>query len=156
MFDPLPDKDAKPIAYLKRFFVVFCSACLVVGLISAYRAWFQVHGLRLTSGDRILRSGSTVQTEVASYGRTFVTVRIELIQGEHSETLALQRVSPNDWASFDPRIRREAQTVVLTPEVLARFSPGAASVRATALGGPQWTRTPPPVVREIGVEIRRD
>jgi hypothetical protein len=42
---------------------------------------------------------------------------------------------------------------VVTPELLARFASGAAVVRATAHGRPQWMRTPPPEVREVAVEI---
>jgi len=155
MFDPLPIKDGKPIAYLKRFFVIVCSAFLVIYLISGYRAWFQIHSLNVTA-DQILRSGSTINTNVVSYGRTFVTVRTELIQGQHIETIALQRVPGNAWGLFDPRVKREAQAVVLPPELMARFSSGGALVRATAIGGPQWTRTPPPVVRELNVEIKHD
>jgi len=156
MFDPIPIKDAKPIAYLKKAFVVFCAAFVVIGLISAYRAWFQVHSLALTASDQRLHPGSIIHTDAASYARTFVTVRIELIQGGKSETLAMQRLMPNDWSLFDPRIRRGEQTAVVTPDILRRFSPGAALVRATALGGPQWMRTPPPVVREMGVEITQE
>ena len=156
MFDPIPIKDAKPIAYLKKTFVVFCSAFVVIGLISAYRAWFQVHSLELTSTDQRLHAGSIIHTNAASYARTFVTVRIELIQGEKSQTLAMQRLQPNEWSLFDSRIRRGEQTTVVTPEILQRFSPGVALLRATALGGPQWMRTPPPTVREMGVEIMQE
>jgi hypothetical protein len=41
------------------------------------------------------------------------------------------------------------------PELLARFQMGAAKVRATAAGRRQWTRLPPPEVREITVGIER-
>jgi hypothetical protein len=69
--------------------------------------------------------------------------------------LAVQQVRGNDWASFDPRPRRASQRVLLTPEQLARFPDGPATVRATATGRPQWLRLPPPTVREAAVEIRR-
>ena len=45
--------------------------------------------------------------------------------------------------------------VVVTPELLGRFEPGAALVRATAHGRSQWLRTPPPEVREVAIEIRQ-
>ena len=66
---------------------------------------------------------------------------------------ALQYLSDNDWAFLDPRPRQAAQTSVLTFDVLSRFEKGKALLRATALGRPQLGRTPPPVVREVEVEI---
>lgn len=91
-----------------------------------------------------------------SSGRTTIDVRVELIQAGHSETLAVQQVRGNDWASFDPRPRRASQSVVLTPDQLARFLPAPAAVRATATGRRQWLRLPPPTVREAAVEIQRE
>jgi hypothetical protein len=76
------------------------------------------------------------------------------VQGSHAETLAVQFVRGNEWGSIDPRARRASQAVVLAPEVLSRFRAGAAVLRATATGRPQWMRLPPPTVRESAVEIR--
>lgn len=154
MFDSLSFQDALPIAYLKKAILVFLAVFLVIGMAASYRAYFQVHSLELHFTERMLRNGSAIQTTVVSYGRTSVSVRLELIQGAHAETLALQRLPKNKYAFFDPRTQQASQTVALTPEILARFQPGTAQVRATALGGPQWTRTPPPVVRELSVEIQ--
>jgi len=83
-----------------------------------------------------------------------VDVRLELIQEEHSETLAVQHVPDNTYAFFDPRAQRASQTVLITQEILAKFQAGKAKVRATATGRPQWTRLPPPVIRELEVEIQ--
>jgi hypothetical protein len=38
--------------------------------------------------------------------------------------------------------------------MLARFEPGTATLRATAVGRPQWLRVPPPTVREQPVIIQ--
>jgi hypothetical protein len=56
--------------------------------------------------------------------------------------------------AYDPRFRRGSLSVVLTPELLGCFRPGAALLRATARGRPQSMRAPPPAVRELPVEIR--
>jgi hypothetical protein len=90
---------------------------------------------------------------VVSSGRTFVTVRLELVQGSHSETLAELRVAPNRWSVYDPRARVATMTPSFTTEFLAQFRPGPAILRATGTGGPQWLRTPPPEVREIPVVV---
>jgi hypothetical protein len=130
--------------------------CFITALASGYRAYFQVLSLELHLTEPTLSNGSIIQTSVVASGRTLVDVRLELIQGAHSETLALQRVPGNVWAAFDPRPQRASQSVALTPELLARFQTGAAQLRATATGRPQWTRLPPPTVRELTIDIKHE
>lgn len=156
MFDSLPIQDARPISLLKKAVWPVLALCLVTALASGYRAYYQVLGLELQLTETTLGDGSAFQVALVGSGRTTVEVRVELIQGAHSETLAVQQVRGNDWASFDPRPRRASQRVLLTPEQLARFQNGPATVRATATGRPQWLRLPPPTVREAAVEIRRE
>ena len=155
MFDPMPLRDTRPIALLKRAMLIFVAAHVVILGISGYRAYFQVHSLELKSTTRILHKGSAIETGLVSYARTPVYLRIEMIQGGHAETLGRQTLLPNEWSLYDPRTQSGELTITLTPELLARFQAGAAVVRATAVGCPQWTRLPPPVVRELAVEIQR-
>lgn len=156
MFDSLPNRDARPIAAMKKVLLALLALCLVTALASGYRAYFQVLSLELHLTDAVLRGGSVVRTAVVTSGRTHVDVRLELIQGDLSETLAVRRVPGNAWASFDPRPQRASHEVVLTPELLARFRTGAARLRATATGRPQWMRLPPPTVRETAVDIQHE
>jgi hypothetical protein len=154
MFEGHSTKDALVIAILKRVFLLALGCYLVIGLISAYRAWYQVKSLELKASDAILRSGSVVETNLVSYARTPIDVRVELIQGSHSETVAVQRLPGNDWGFFDPRTRSAEQKVMVTQDVLNRFQLGKAQLRATAIGRHQWMRLPPPVLRELVVELR--
>ena len=156
MFDSLPSSEPRPLALLKRATLVFLALCFVTAVASGHRAYFQVRDLVLRLDGHALRAGSVVETEVVSSGRTLVDVRVELVQGSHVETLALQRLPDNEWAAIDPRTRRASQRVVLTADLLARFGAGAAVVRATATGRPQWMRLPPPTVRESAVELERE
>jgi hypothetical protein len=39
--------------------------------------------------------------------------------------------------------------------MLSDFEPGAATLRASAVGRPQWLRVPPPTIREQSVSIER-
>ena len=55
---------------------------------------------------------------------------------------------------LDPRSRHASQINLLTADLLSRFEAGKAKVRATAVGRPQLSRTPPPVVREVEVDIQ--
>lgn len=156
MFESLSTREARPIALMKRAVLVVLALCVVTALASGYRAYYQVSSLELRLNEPTLRGGSVVQVEVVGSGRTTIDVRVELIQEGHSETLAVYSMRGNEWASFDPRPRRASPSVVVTTEQLARFADGAAKVRATATGRPQWMRLPPPTVREAGVEIRRE
>ena len=156
MFDNLHSQEARPVAWLKRAALMLLALCVVTALASGYRAYYQVRSLELHLAGPTLRRGSVIQAAVEGSGRTTLTVRLELIQGERSETLAVQQLRGNEWAAIDPRPRAGSLTVALTPEQLARFQNGAAKVRATATGRPQWLRLPPPTVREAAVEIRRD
>jgi hypothetical protein len=156
MFDGLTFQDLKPVAMMKRAALVLLALCIVTAIMSGHRAYYQVRSLELQLTEPVLRDGSVIQIAVAGSGRTTIDVRLELIQGTHSETLTVLRAPGNDWAALDPRPQRASQRVVLTPELLARFDTGSAMVRATATGRPQWTRLPPTTVRESSVEIRRE
>jgi len=66
---------------------------------------------------------------------------------------ALRHLRRNHTASLDPRIRSAHLMVPIERELLAHFHPGDAVLRAHAIGGPQWLRTPPPKVQQIAVRI---
>src|SRR6266550_9063739 len=155
MFENLTIREERSMVLVKRAFKLILGAYLVIGLIAFYRAWFQVKSLELKSTDTVIHRGSAVQTKVVSYARTAVEVRLELVQGAHSETFAVQHVPGNTWSFFDPRMRQASQSATLNGDILERFEPGKAQVRATATGRPQLMRLPPPLVREVAVEIGR-
>jgi hypothetical protein len=95
----------------------------------------------------------TVSYDVITSGETRNRIVLELEQGTHAETLLEQRARLNAVSAYDPRLFRYTPTVVITPELLARFAPGPATLRLTAFGGPKLLRTPPPRVRELRVTI---
>ena len=153
MFDELTIHDARPILWLKRVFVFVIVALLVIGAVSSHRAYFQVRSLELNA-THTLSAGSVVNTSVVGSGRTQVDVEVDLIQGAHSERLQHLHLTGNNLAFFDPRTQHGSDSVTLTSEILSRFQPGLARLRAVATGREQWTRLPPPTVRELEVEIK--
>jgi len=153
MFDELAIRDARPILWLKRLFVFVIVALLVIGAVSSHRAYFQVRSLELNA-PHTLTAGAVVNTSVVGSGRTQVDVDVDLIQGTHSERLQHLHLTGNNLAFFDPRAQHGSDSVVLTSEMLSGFQPGAARLRAIATGREQWTRLPPPTVRELEVEIK--
>jgi hypothetical protein len=138
---------------LKQAIAIAVCFHLMLAWLSAYRAWVQVQGLDLHVADPVLRDGTAIEVAVVSAGRTPIDVRVELVQGDAVETIAERRVPSNRDAAYDPRFKSASWTIVLTSDLLERFRPGPALVRADASGRPQWTRTPPPEVREVAVEI---
>jgi hypothetical protein len=155
MFDAPPIRDAKPIAILKKLFAVVIFGLLGIGAVSSYRAYVQVRSLELTA-DKQLTDGSPVNVDVISSGRTPVDVKVELIQGSTVATLLTMRVRGNELGFFDPRSQHASQHGQITSAQLKPFQTGAAIVRATAVGRPQWMRLPPPTVRELVVQLHKD
>lgn len=138
---------------LERVGLIVVLIYVALGLWTGYRAWVQVRQLEVTVESRTLRTGMPALVHVITSGRTFVTVRLDLVQGAHSATLADLRVAPSHSRFYDPRTRQGTMAPSFTAEFLAQFQPGPAVVRATATGLPQWFRTPPPEVREIAVVV---
>ena len=155
MFSSRPTRETRWLVILKRTCVVVVICYLVLGMIAFYRAVTQIHSLEIQSAGT-LHTGSAVTARVVSYARTPIDVRIELIQDARSEIVAVQRVQKNEWALLDPRTREATQTAVLTDDLLSRFADGKAVLRATAIGRLQFGRLPPPLVRELPVNIQRN
>jgi hypothetical protein len=132
---------------------VVLTTYVLPGLFSSYRAWVQVRSLELKVPHKDIGAGDTVRVDAVSWGRTWVDVDVVLLQATRAETLAVHQIPKNHNASIDPRWRRDSIVVVLTREQLAAYEPGAATIRARAIGGPQWLRTPPPLVRESRVQL---
>ena len=153
MFDQLTIQDARPILWLKRSFMFVIVAFLMIGAVSAHRAYFQLRSLELNA-PRELFVGSVVNASAVGSGRNKIDVDVDLIQGAHSERLLHLHLSGNELAFFDPRPKYGSSSVVLTSEILSKFQPGAARLRAVGIGRPQWGRIPPPTMREMEVEIK--
>ena len=137
----------------QRVILIVVLLFATIGAWSAYRAWVQVRALDLRVMTPDLRPGLPVVVQVVTSGRAAVDVRLELVQGTHVEMLATLRVAGSRDGFFDPRTRQGSMTPSFTPEFLAHFQPGPAVLRATAIGRPQWMRTPPPVVKEMAVIV---
>ena len=126
---------------------------VIPGLFSSYRAWVQIRSLELVVPGVEIRSGDTVRVRTVSWARTHVDVDLLLVQGASAETLAVHEIPKNHNASIDPRWRRDSIVLVLTESLLKKYERGAATLRATAVGGSQWLRSPPPLVREAAVQL---
>ncbi|HKU73263.1 MAG TPA: hypothetical protein VJR02_05050 [Pyrinomonadaceae bacterium] len=149
MFDSVSNKLPRPLLILKRAGQLVVGTYLIIGAFATWRSYYQIHSLDLQTDSAVLRPDSTITTKLVSYARNKIDVRLELIQDNHSEIIASELVLSNEWALLDPRMRSSSQRVVVSQEVLDHFEAKPIRVRVTAIGRPQWGRTPPPVVREL-------
>ncbi len=60
MFETRAIPEARGIVLLKRMFTIIVSVYLVIGMISAYRAFYQVRSVEIQSAD-VLQSGAHVE-----------------------------------------------------------------------------------------------
>jgi hypothetical protein len=68
MFSELVNTESRWLRLLKRGLLVIVVIHLVIGAISTYRAYFQVHGLDLRASE-VLREGSVIESSVVTYER---------------------------------------------------------------------------------------
>ena len=153
MFSELVNTESRWLQLLKRGLLVIVVIHLVIGAISTYRAYFQVHRLDVRASE-VLRDGSVIQGSVVTYGRTPVDVRIEIGQAECMVTVYEHHLAGNEFGFYDPRTKSASFSVLLDQKLIHKFESGPAVVRATTVGRHQWMRLPPPVVREVPVTIR--
>ena len=126
---------------------------LPIGALSSYRAWVQIKELTLSTTSSTLAPGVVVRSNLVSWARVESDARIELVQGKRVTMLGEVYLPRNHEPVFDPRPQSGSVVVAVTPAMLDGFYPGTATLRATAVGRPQWLRVPPPTVREQPVTI---
>lgn len=151
----MPRRESRAMRAITR--VVIVAVCLNILLFSwsIYRRIWQVLRLDLTVSATVLAPGVIVSTDVVTSGEVPNPIRLELVQGTHSETLMERRGGLPAIRSYDPRLFRYTPSVVITPDLLARFSPGPATLRLTGFGMQKLLRTPPNRVREVQVTLPR-
>ena len=153
MFTYQPPREASWLIFVKRTLLIIAAVHLLIGLVSAYRAYFQIQSLEIVAADTI-QAGSVIHTKVVTYGRALATVQLELVQDGRALSVGQLRVPGNELGFYDPRTQRASFSVTLAPQSLERFHAGPATLRATAVGTPQWMRLPPPFVNEFKVTLR--
>lgn len=141
------------MAWVRRGVIVASTITVMLCSWSAYRRIWQVLRLDLTVSSPVLAPGATISADVITTGEVPNPMRLELIQGSHRETLWEGHGKLPTVRSFDPRLYRYTPTVVITPQLLARFTPGQAMLRLTGFGMQKLLRTPPDRVRELPVTL---
>lgn len=149
----MPRNEPRAMIWFKRAMITVACANLLLFSWSMCRRIWQVMRLDLTVSSTVLTPGVIVSTDVITTGEVPNPIRLELVQGTHAETLIERRGDLPTIRSYDPRLFRYTPSVVITPELLSRFSPGPATLRLTGIGMQKLLRTPPNRVREVQVTL---
>ena len=153
LFDNRLAKEWTGFTILRRVIIAAAIIHFSLAAASGYRAIVQVYDVTIETPSPTIRAGQPLTVHVSTSGRTYVDVRVDLVQGNHTETIGSTTVDSNDSFFYDPRPKGIAMNVVVPNDILSRFAPGNATVRATAVGRPQWLRTPPPTADEARVTV---
>lgn len=139
----------------RHFIYAFLIVHGVLFPLSGFRAWVQVYSVELTTSSNVATPGTRIVAKVETSGRIGIAVDISARQGSRAISLASMTIPSNEQAIYDPRPRRDSLVVLLTTESLHELSPGPTSIVASATGRPQFTRMPPPVIRQLAMTVPR-
>ena len=137
---------------LKRLALLLIGTQAVLALWSGFRAIEQVLSLELNAAP-VLSEGSLISTRVTSSGRAYVTLQLDVLQGDRVRSLHTHVVDTHRDPAMDPRLIHDSVGVRLSRADIAGLSAGDAVLRLTATGRAQWLRLPPPSVRQVAVRI---
>jgi len=150
----MPRRDPRAMRWVGHLVVaVACVNILLFGWSICRRIW-QVPWIELRVSSAVVEPGVTISADVITTGEVDNPMALELVQGARRETLWERRAHIAHVRSYDPRLYRYTPSVVITPEMLAGFVAGAATLRLTGFGMQKLLRTPPPRIRELHVTIR--
>jgi hypothetical protein len=151
----MPRRESRVVFWVRRVLIAVACIHAVLFFWSIYRRIWQVQRIEARATSTVLVPGSAVGYDVVTSGETNNLIRLELVQGARREILLEQRARVNSVSAYDPRLFRYTPTVTITPELLARFRAGPATLRVTAFGGQKLLRTPAPRVRELQLRLAR-
>jgi len=145
---------ASPITRVARWVIIALIVVHIpIGAMSSYRAWVQVAALHLDHSPAPLGPGSWVRAAIATSGRKEVDYGIELQQGAFADTLGYHIVPRHANPTYDQRRIYDTLRIEVTARFLAPYRDGPAILRARAVGGPQWFRTPAPTIAEVPIVL---
>jgi hypothetical protein len=145
--------EGRVIRGVKRALITIFCVHMVLASWSMYRRIWQILRIDLTVSSATLSPGVSVSYDVITTGEVRNVIRLELVQGTHSETLIEQRSRLESVSAYDPRLWEYTPTIHISRELLAKFTPGPAALRLTGFGAQKLLRTPAPRVRQIDVVI---
>ena len=127
---------------------------LTLGVVVSYRAYYPIVSVKILLAEPMLRADGVVRVDTVSSGRAPISIRVELVQGDRSEIVVIDRVTSRNRALWNLRAVQKSTYAPISRAMLERFTAGQAVVRATVVSGPTWLRQPPPVVHELATNLQ--
>jgi hypothetical protein len=149
----MPRRESRVVVWVLRVCIAAVCVHMLFFTWSIIRRYWQVMRLDVTASSTTLIAGSIISFDVVTSGETQNRIRLELVQGTHAEMLLEQRAAVNAVSAYDPRVFEYLRSVTITPQLLSRFAPGAATIRLTGFGGQKLLHVPAPRIREIPVQL---
>jgi hypothetical protein len=153
MFDDRLSREWVGFTILRRAIIAIAVVHFSLAAVSGYRAIVQVYSVAFDPLPTVIVPGSPIAARFVTSGRTFVSTRIELLQGGHVEQIGSLTVPMNDAFFYDPRSKSRTITTTIPVDVLERFAPGPVTIRAVAEGQSQLLRIPPPKISQATVTL---
>lgn len=153
VFDDRLSKEWIGFTVLRRVIIAAAVVHFSLAAVSLYRAETQIYSATLGPVAKVVTPGSTISAQFVTAGRTPVAARIELVQGSHIEVLASMRIPFNEHFFYDFRSKHASLSATVPADVLSRFSPGPALIRAIGEGGSQLLYVPPPKISETAIQL---
>lgn len=146
-------REPKAVLWVRRACIAILTVHMVFATWSLVRRIWQVFRIDLTASASTLHPGAGISYDVVTTGEVHNRIRLELVQGAHSEILAEEVSRVSAIATYDPRLFRYQRTMPVTAELLNRFTAGPATLRLTGFGSQKLLRTPPPRISELSVHL---
>jgi hypothetical protein len=151
----LQSREPRVVGWIRSLLIAAAIAYAILAAWGMYRRIWQVQRIELSMPSTTLSAGSTVSYDVITSGEVQNLIRLELVQGARSVVLMERRGRVSAINTIDPRLFRDSGSAVVSAEVLAGFTPGAATVRLTVFGGEKLLRTPRARRREVAITFVR-
>jgi hypothetical protein len=149
----LPTRESRAVVWVWRVLLVVACVHSVLFCWSIYRRIWQVLRIEVRAPSTVIGPGSLVGYDVVTTGEVRNVIRLELIQGAHTEILEERRGRLSVISAYDPRVFRETALIPVPAATLARFQPGPATLRVLGFGGMKLLRTPTTKAKELQVTL---
>ncbi len=142
----------------KRSFRKYLILTIAIGLVWAGFGAFRVGPepqVEITPGLPGIGRDTPVRVTLAEPKRGLGGIRVELIQGERSATLADVTLAPlPSWRFWGPRTGDTTVDTAVGRDHQDWLQEGPAVLRVTATRAPAWLRRPDPLVREAQLQVK--
>jgi len=134
--------------------VVLALAGLVFLVVSAFRAG-PAPAISIDADLPGIGKRTPVHVRIEEPARGLGDVRIEFVQGERVELLSARSHVPlPPWQFWGERQQSDVFDLEVGSRTLKKLKEGPATIRVTANRASSWLRYPPPVVRELTLEVK--